>query len=204
MSDDRAPRSFAEETQAYLAWVATYCALRDKDLKRKCAAMRQSPFAFLRGSFYRWHHHFAAVPDQVRFAPKWLVVGDTHLENFGTWRDADGRLAWGVNDFDEAAELPFTSDLARLAASAALEAESPDFHLSATEAADAILEGYMAHLRFGPEPFILEDRHAWLRDLAAASGDRHCLQALKLHRTESVYAHATFPLRSTLASACAV
>ena len=28
-------------------------------------------------------------------------------ENFGTWRDADGRLVWGVNDFDEAAVMPW-------------------------------------------------------------------------------------------------
>jgi len=30
-----------------------------------------------------------------------LAVGDLHVENFGTWRDAEGRLIWGVNDFDE-------------------------------------------------------------------------------------------------------
>ncbi|MFE1600311.1 DUF2252 family protein [Methylobacterium sp. ID0610] len=170
-SKDRAAPSFADETEAYLAWVETYCPLRRKDLKRKHAAMRASPFAFLRGSFYRWHRHFAAVPEPVRVAPAWLVIGDTHLENFGTWRDADGRLVWGVNDFDEAATLPFTSDLVRLATSAALETDSPGFRLSATESADAILEGYTAHLRFGPEPFVLEERHAWLRDLAAANGD---------------------------------
>ena len=28
-------------------------------------------------------------------APQVLSVGDLHLENFGTWRDADGRLVWG-------------------------------------------------------------------------------------------------------------
>ncbi|MBY0297200.1 MAG: DUF2252 domain-containing protein [Methylobacterium sp.] len=162
--------SFEEETSAYLDWAQTYCKLRDRDLARKQEKMRESPFAFLRGTFYRWHHHFAAVADQVRFAPGLLVVGDTHLENFGTWRDAEGRLVWGVNDVDEAAVLPFTSDLVRLAASATLEAESAGFHLGADEAVDAILEGYAAHLRFGPEPFILEDRHVWLRDLATANG----------------------------------
>ena len=49
-----------------------------------------------------------------------LAVGDIHLENFGTWRDADGRLVWGVNDFDEAAQMPYVLDLVRLAASALL------------------------------------------------------------------------------------
>src|SRR5260370_32652719 len=46
-----------------------------------------------------------------------LAVGDLHVENFGTWRDAEGRLTWGVNDFDEAYPLPYTIDLARLATS---------------------------------------------------------------------------------------
>jgi len=38
-------------------------------------------------------------------------------KNFGTWRDGDGRLVWGVNDFDEAAVMPYPLDLVRLAAS---------------------------------------------------------------------------------------
>ena len=47
-----------------------------------------------------------------------LAIGDLHLENFGTWRDAEGRLVWGINDFDEAWALPYTNDLIRLATSA--------------------------------------------------------------------------------------
>jgi hypothetical protein len=26
--------------------------------------------------------------------PRVLGVGDIHLENFGTWRDAEGRMVW--------------------------------------------------------------------------------------------------------------
>ena len=47
-----------------------------------------------------------------------LCVGDLHVENFGVWRDAEGRLVWGVNDFDEACEAAFAGDLVRLLASA--------------------------------------------------------------------------------------
>jgi len=46
------------------------------------------------------------------------------LKNFGTWRDIDGRLVWGVNDFDEACVYPYTMDLVRLAASALLAARA--------------------------------------------------------------------------------
>jgi uncharacterized protein (DUF2252 family) len=189
MIQQEAEPSFDAATQTYLAWMARYCALDEQGLKLKQAKMRDSPFAFLRGTFYRWSHHFAAVPDEVRSASSLLIVGDIHLENFGTWRDREGRLAWGINDFDEAAELPVTSDLVRLATSAVLEARREAFQLTAFEAADTILEGYWAHLKFGPEPFILEDRHAWLRDLAAATGNNARRHWRKLLNQKEVDEH---------------
>ena len=57
------------------------------------------------------------------FAPQVLAVGDLHTENFGTWRDGEGRLVWGINDFDEVAVMPYTLDLVRLAASARMAIE---------------------------------------------------------------------------------
>lgn len=30
-----------------------------------------------------------------------------------SWRDREGRLGWGTNDLDEAAEMPYTVDLVR-------------------------------------------------------------------------------------------
>jgi uncharacterized protein (DUF2252 family) len=185
MSQEAEP-SFEAATQAYVDWMGRYFAPEEQGLKHKRMKMRESPFAFLRGTFYRWPFHFATAPAAVRSAPSFLIVGDIHLENFGTWRDVEGRLVWGINDFDEAAELPFTSDLVRLAASAGLEAGRQEFQLSAFEAADTILEGYSAHLKFGPDPFILEDRHAWLRDLAAASGENARKHWRKLLSQEEV------------------
>ena len=38
-------------------------------------------------------------------------VGDLHVENYGTWRDAEGRLVCGNNDFDETCPLPYTNDV---------------------------------------------------------------------------------------------
>ena len=35
----------------------------------------------------------------------------------GTWRDTEGRLIWGVNDFDEVARMPYAVDLVRLVTS---------------------------------------------------------------------------------------
>jgi uncharacterized protein (DUF2252 family) len=36
------------------------------------------------------------------------------VNSFGTWRDLEGRLCWGVDDFDESYWLPYTNDLVRL------------------------------------------------------------------------------------------
>jgi len=53
-----------------------------------------------------------------------MAVRDLHLENFGAWRDVEGRLVWGVNDFDEAHPMAFANDLVRLAVSALLAGAS--------------------------------------------------------------------------------
>jgi uncharacterized protein (DUF2252 family) len=163
-------QEFKTSTESYLEWIGGYCKLDQKGLEKKQKKMRENAFAFLRGTFYRWPVGFREIDDPIRNAPTILCVGDCHLENFGTWRDPEGRLIWGINDFDEAARLPFTSDLVRLATSARLAAEQLNVSLSADHAVDAILEGYENHVRFGPLPFVLEDRHPWLRDLAVASG----------------------------------
>jgi uncharacterized protein (DUF2252 family) len=53
MIQQEAEPSFDAATQTYLAWMARYCALDEQGLKLKQAKMRDSPFAFLRGTFYR-------------------------------------------------------------------------------------------------------------------------------------------------------
>jgi hypothetical protein len=93
-----------------------------------------------------------------------LGVGDIHLENYGMWRDDDGRLVWGVNDFDEAAVMPYALDLVRLATSAALARPSRKYRSGDT--CTAILEGYRRGLE-NPCPFGLDKDHAWLRSLLA-------------------------------------
>src|SRR5262245_33077555 len=110
-------------TAEYEAWLRTQTSVVESDLLQKHEAMRDSPFVFLRATFYAWAKLWAKVLPEESRAPSVIAVGDLHLENFGTWRDAEGRLAWGVNDFDEAATLPYTSDLIRLATSTILGRE---------------------------------------------------------------------------------
>src|SRR6185503_5368337 len=92
-----------------------------------------------------------------------LAVGALHVANFGVWRDSRNRLVWGINDFDDACELPLTSDLVRLATSAMLAAAAADLEVSAQWVCARLLEGYRAGLRTGGQPILLTDaRHAAL------------------------------------------
>ena len=150
-------------TQAYEAWLAERTTLVPADLAFKHAQMTAGVFPFLRATFYRWAQIFPKTCPELVKAPTLLAVGDLHIENFGTWRDAEGRLVWGVNDFDEAHEMPYTIDLVRLAASAHL---ADGLRCRAEAASDAILDGYQACLKTGGAPLVLAEDHTWLRTVA--------------------------------------
>jgi hypothetical protein len=79
------------------------------DLRKKREKMASGPFPFLRATYWRWAETILDICPDLADAPTTLAVGDIHLENFGVWLDDDGRLIWGVNDFDEAASCPTRS-----------------------------------------------------------------------------------------------
>jgi len=133
------------------------------DLERKHAEMARNVFPFLRATFYRWVQFWADHFPTEKLTPKVLAVGDLHIENFGTWRDVEGRLIWGVNDFDEAFELPYSIDLVRLAASAHIAIREAQLQIAPGDACDAILAGYKKGLRAGGQPIVLAEDHPWLR-----------------------------------------
>ena len=131
------------------------------DLAKKNSDMKDSAFVFLRGTYWRWAELSLELFPDLTGAPSVLAVGDIHLENFGTWHDVDGRLVWGVNDFDEAAPMPYALDLIRLATSAALAAGTRKGDSSDT--CNAILEGYSDGIA-APAPVILDREWTWLRE----------------------------------------
>jgi hypothetical protein len=155
----------AKATTRYQRWLSKHIRLIDSDLQQKHAAMAGDLFCFLRATFYRWMQLWPERCTACARAPEVLAVGDLHLENFGTWRDAEGRLVWGINDFDEAYELPYTVDLVRLAASAHLAIKAAHLSLGTKDACDAILEGYEKGLSGGGAAFVLEEHHLWLRTM---------------------------------------
>ncbi|MGA9526478.1 MAG: DUF2252 family protein [Terriglobales bacterium] len=153
-------------TRKYEEWLAQHIEIVEKDLKLKHERMAESTFSFLRATFYRWMQVWEELCPGLQHVPRILSVGDLHVENFGTWRDADGRLVWGINDFDEASVFPYTLDLIRLATSALLAAREDRLAMKAKDSSDAILTGYSHGIEQGGKPFVLEEDHAWLRAIA--------------------------------------
>lgn len=158
-------------TQEFEKWLAQHTPVVRSQLTAKHQKMAESPFVFLRGTIYRWAQTWPSICPELVKAPRVLAVGDLHVESFGTWRDIVGRLVWGIDDFDEAFYLPYTQDLVRLAASAHLAISEEHLTLNWKDACDAILEGYREGLRREGEPFVLEERHHWLRSIAASRLD---------------------------------
>ena len=123
-------------TADYERWLGSRIPLVPADLARKHAEMRHDEHRFLRGTYYLWLLRAAeAVPDAFSRA-RVPQVGDLHVENLGTWRDADGVRRWGVNDLDELARGPWLLDLVRLAVSAIL---SPHLTVGGHDVCDTLL-----------------------------------------------------------------
>jgi uncharacterized protein (DUF2252 family) len=153
-------------TERYEAWLGERIPLLKADLKQKHMLMKEAPFPFLRATFYRWAQTWPVVSPETFAAPTVLAVGDLHVENFGTWRDVEGRLIWGINDFDEVWWLPYTCDLVRLAASALMASAIGHLHIQAREACEMILQGYKDSLSAGGKMIVLAEHHPAVREMA--------------------------------------
>lgn len=137
----------------------------ESQLSFKHSEMKKDLLLFFRGTFYRWAQLWPEICKEASRAPRVLCVGDLHVGSFGTWRDLEGRLCWGVDDFDEAYPLPYTNDLVRLAASLKLLIDSESLSIKFRDACDVILEGYEASLRDGGCPIVLAERQRILEQI---------------------------------------
>jgi len=153
-------------TRHFEDWLGHHTEIVKKDLRLKHANMKAAVFPFLRATFYRWAQVWPEICPDLAKVPHVLAVGDLHVENFGTWRDAEGRLIWGVNDFDEAHPLAYSNDLVRLAVSAHLACEAGHLPIKGKDICATILAGYRDGLRQGGKPFVLGEQNEWLRQIA--------------------------------------
>lgn len=160
--------SLATSIAAFEDWsrAALQGLLVEADLDEKHAKMADNRFMFLRATCWRWAEGAPELCPELMGAQPVASVGDAHAGNFGLWRDADARLVWGINDYDEAARVPWPLDLVRLTVSFL----AADEDLDAGDLAQAVLQGYRAGLE-APRAFILERDHLWLRDAFIASDE---------------------------------
>jgi hypothetical protein len=147
-------------------WLGGQLPIIRQDLALKHQHMAEATFPFFRATFYRWLQLWPEACSSLVKAPAVLGVGDLHIENFGTWRDAEGRLIWGVNDLDEAWPAPYALDLVRLTTSVFVAIQEEHLCIAKRVASEAIEEGYRDALAAGGKAFVLAEDHRWLRLLA--------------------------------------
>ncbi len=150
-----------EDVRNYEDWLRAQCPVVEDGLRKKHKTMAQDAFRFFRATCFRFARKVGDLVAELGDAPRVPCVGDAHIENWGTWRDAEGRLVWGVNDFDEAAKLPYTYDLLRLATSVRL---APGLPGTNGERIIAILDGYRSGLD-NPRPRFVDDETPWMQAL---------------------------------------
>ena len=107
--------------------------------------MRQSPFAFFRGSAALMAQDLSKTPTTgIRVQ----ACGDCHASNFGGFASPERRLLFDINDFDETLPAPWEWDVKRLAASIVLA--SRELGLGGGRCEDAVLsmaQSYREHMR---------------------------------------------------------
>lgn len=125
-------------------------------LALKFARMRRSPFLFLRGSAHLFHSRLER--GMFKPAPVAWCCGDMHLENFGSYHAGNGLAYFDINDFDESALAPASTDVLHLLASLWLAADemrlAPD---DARGLAGAALHAYADALAGGKAYWLERD-----------------------------------------------
>lgn len=137
----RTPQSARALTSAYDAWLADQIPVVAADITTKHAQLAADRLRFLRGTYYLWLVRVAEQVPWVLETTRLPLVGDLHVENFGTWRDGHATTRWGVNDLDELACGPWLLDLLRLAVSAQV---APHVKVADDDVCDLLLDGYVA------------------------------------------------------------
>lgn len=126
-------------------------------LGMKYTAMRQSAFAFLRGTCHLFYEDWPS-DNQINNTPLSWLCGDMHLENFGSFK-GDNRLTYfDLNDFDEAALAPASWDLTRLLTSILVAAQTLKIPQSdAIDLCRLLLKSYSTALKEGKAKWLERD-----------------------------------------------
>src|SRR5260370_6847793 len=100
-----------ESTRGFERWLRGHIHLRQHELDYKHETMAADTFSFLRATFYRWAEQAPQALPELAEAVRVLAVGDLHVENYGTSRDAEGPLVWRLPASTHTYPLPSPFDL---------------------------------------------------------------------------------------------
>jgi len=128
-------------------------------LEHKYERMSEGLFLFFRATssvfFHDFSQHFSTVDPSLVWG-----CGDLHLQNFGTYKAENRLVYFDINDFDDAALLPATWELARMLTSIYLAGEELDLEPEENDQlAHVFLESYTRTLASG-KPIDIERRTA--------------------------------------------
>ncbi|MFS2106016.1 DUF2252 family protein [Ralstonia sp. Ralssp135] len=161
-----------------------YNAGRDPErLTRKLDAIAADPFSFFRGTN---NLYAASLADAALLhdAPRTLICGDLHLENFGSFKGDNGLVYFDMNDFDEALAAPFTVDLVRVLSS--LQVASFSWKLADEDAHNLcrrFLDTYAAAL--------VDGKPRWVERATATGIVRNLLRGLRKRNRAAYLADRT-------------
>jgi uncharacterized protein (DUF2252 family) len=167
---DKAPRSSQARWVSPKDRVDPIALLRESDRGRlpallpiRYARMRESPFAFFRGSAALMAADLAATPvTGIRVQ----ACGDCHVANFGGFGTPERQLVFDINDFDETLPAPWEWDVKRLAASVVLAMRQAGFaERDCSLAAFTAAQSYRTHMR---EYDVMTALGVWYSHLNAA------------------------------------
>ncbi len=154
--------------------ILKYNANRDTArLALKYRAMREDPFAFMRGTCHLYYGNWPVQDEQLNGAPLGWICGDLHLENFGCYKGDNRLVYFDLNDFDEAVLAPATWELGRWLASILVAADALKLPESdALKLCQIGLDSYAAALLTG--------KSRWLERETANGMIRNLLNPLRL------------------------
>ncbi len=147
-------------------------------LSMKYRAMRENPFAFMRGTCHLFYEDWPIGDARLNDAPAGWICGDLHLENFGSYKGDNRLVYFDLNDFDEAALAPATWELGRWLASILVAAGSlnlPD--MDAERLCRVGLSSYSAALAAG--------KARWVERDTASGMIRNLLNPLRMRRRKA-------------------
>ena len=143
-------------------------------LDMKYEAMRQSPFAFFRGTCHLFWEDWPR-DSPLNSAPVTWVCGDLHFENFGSYKGDNRLVYFDINDFDEAVLAACSFDVTRyltslLVGARMLRLDRPE----ARRLGKAFLDAYVAALVVG--------KARWVERATATGMVGDLLRALKARK----------------------